>query len=220
MTILDEITQSRQQDLPLMHAAIEELNASGDNLPPRTRMHLSEVLARARRGGINAELKPASPSQGVLLAETGQSLPPTAGLDYSQILAPTVSEIDQKIAAMVHGRAIGVSVLTEPRYFRGSYGNLQAVARVAPHSIPILLKDFIVDEVQLELGQLCGASNALIVASIGNPCKMVELAAEYELEPLIEIHSEDDISKVAELAGGEIPFVIGINNRDLTDLTI
>ena len=79
--------------------------------------------------------------------------------------------------------------------------------------------DFNISKAQLELGKQCGASNALLITSICNPLEMFDLMHEVGLEPLIEIHDEGDLDAIKLLKNSMKSFVIGINNRNLKNLT-
>ena len=214
-TILDELAQSRVQDLPAIKEAI--INIPKNLVISANRKTLYQKIRELKDSiGIISELKPASPSRGNILLSSKSN---------SGILTPTIPTIKIKAItnSMIDGSVIGISVLTEPRRFGASFGNLREVANVAPKSTPILLKDFIIDESQLQLGHACGASNALLIASICDPVEMALSMKKYNLEPLVEIHDEDDLHKIEplkKLAEGGLKFVIGINNRNLKDLSI
>jgi indole-3-glycerol phosphate synthase len=109
-----------------------------------------------------------------------------------------------------------LSVLTEPERFKGSLENLD-VARDAT-SLPVLRKDFTVDEVQvLEAGTRADA--VLLIAALFDAAALaryVSLAVEVGLTPLVEVHDEGE----ADLALGSGARVIGVNNRDLRDFTV
>jgi indole-3-glycerol phosphate synthase len=109
-----------------------------------------------------------------------------------------------------------LSVLTEPERFKGSLEDLDAARKST--TLPVLRKDFTVDEAQvLETGTRADA--VLLIAALfdaGTLARYVSLAAEIGLTPLVEVHDEGE----AELALGSGAQVIGINNRDLRDFTV
>ncbi|PIQ87269.1 MAG: indole-3-glycerol phosphate synthase [Candidatus Omnitrophica bacterium CG11_big_fil_rev_8_21_14_0_20_45_26] len=113
------------------------------------------------------------------------------------------------------GGAAAVSILTEPHYFSGS---IEHVRRLRPLSkIPILRKDFIIDEYQIYESRLIGADIILLIAAILTPAQMsdfLKLARTLGLEVLTEIHREDELQMVID-AGSDL---IGINNRNLDTL--
>jgi indole-3-glycerol phosphate synthase len=112
--------------------------------------------------------------------------------------------------------AVAVSVLTEPLFFGGSVENLARVRSVV--SLPILRKDFIIDERQLHETRLLGADAVLLIARVlGEELpRFVESACDLGLEPLVEVHDRAEMD-LALATGADL---IGINNRDLSTLRI
>jgi indole-3-glycerol phosphate synthase len=142
--------------------------------------------------GVIAEMKKASPSRGDI--------------------GPDVSSAAQA-AKYETGGADAISVLTEETYFKGSIRDLQEASRAV--SLPVLRKDFIIDEYQLYEARANGADAVLLIAAILTPRQLAVLhkrADDLELCALVEVHNEDDLAKTLDVA----PKVIGINNRDLT----
>jgi indole-3-glycerol phosphate synthase len=135
--------------------------------------------------------------------------------------SPSVGFIGEVDPAEWGGRyeeegATCLSVLTEPDRFKGSLSDLEAARhRVA---LPVLRKDFTVDEAQvLEAGTRADA--VLLIAAlfeVGPLARYVSLAAELGLTPLVEVHDEREADLALE-AGAQ---VIGVNNRDLRDFTV
>jgi len=146
---------------------------------------------RAQRPAIISEIKKASPSKGVLIerfrpAELAQS--------YER------------------GGAAALSVLTDRDFFQGSLDDLRT-ARAAC-SLPVLRKDFTIDEYHVFEAAAAGADAILLIAAILEESEMRdfrELAAEFGMAALVEAHNEPELEKSLR-AGAEI---IGINNRDL-----
>jgi tryptophan synthase beta chain len=115
------------------------------------------------------------------------------------------------------GGAAAISVLCEPHWFGGSVADLRAVR--AAVKLPILAKEFVVDERQLPVLRAAGADLVLLLASILAPKKLArfaELAHEIGLEPLVEVHDERELD--AALATGAR--LIGLNNRNLRTLKV
>jgi indole-3-glycerol phosphate synthase len=106
--------------------------------------------------------------------------------------------------------------LTEPEHFGGAIEDLKLARATVP--VPVLRKDFIVDPYQIAESRLAGADAILlIVAALGaRTGEFVARAAEAELHALVEVHDEREL-EVALDAGAEI---VGINNRNLTDLSV
>ncbi len=115
------------------------------------------------------------------------------------------------------GGASAISVLCEPHWFGGSVADLRAVRRAV--TLPILAKEFVVDERQLPVLRSAGADLILLIASILPGKKLgrfVELARELGLEPLVEAHDEREVA--AALATDAR--LIGLNNRNLGTLKV
>jgi len=119
--------------------------------------------------------------------------------------------------AMERGGACGLSVLTEKKYFSGSLDYLPRVKGAT--SLPVLRKDFIFHPTQVEESYYYGADSLLLISSFFSFKKLnnlIERCRYFGMEPLVEIHSEEDISRARD-AGGQI-FVI--NNRDKDTLEV
>jgi indole-3-glycerol phosphate synthase len=148
--------------------------------------------------GVNpviAEVKPASP-QGVLRE---------------------IKDAGEVAKEMLLGGACGISVLTEEKYFKGSLKNLRDVSKLS--TLPVLRKDFIFDEAQIREAYYYGADSLLLIAGLLEKEELASLAAaarKLGMEPVIEVHSCEDVEKAAE-AGGRL---ILINNRDKDTLRI
>jgi indole-3-glycerol phosphate synthase/phosphoribosylanthranilate isomerase/anthranilate synthase/indole-3-glycerol phosphate synthase/phosphoribosylanthranilate isomerase len=115
------------------------------------------------------------------------------------------------------GGASAISVLCEPHWFGGSVADLRAVR--AAVTVPVLAKEFVVDERQLPVLRAAGADLVLLLASVLPPRKLVrfaELARELNLEPLVEAHDERELE--AALSTGAR--LIGLNNRNLRTLEV
>jgi indole-3-glycerol phosphate synthase len=129
---------------------------------------------------------------------------------------PRLGDIDADLdagrtaAAYRDGGASALSVLTEPRYFKGSLEDL-AAARAA--DLPILRKDFIFDPFQIYEARAYGADAVLLIVRILGP-ELQELHALTKalgMDPLVEVHGEDDLDRALGLGAD----LIGVNHRDL-----
>lgn len=108
--------------------------------------------------------------------------------------------------------ADAISVLTEPNFFLGSTNYLKEIANTV--KIPVLRKDFIIDEIMIYEAKIIGASAVLLICSISDDEKLknyIKIADELKLSCLVEAHNKDEIKKAVN-AGARI---IGVNNRDL-----
>lgn len=151
---------------------------------------LREALLRSS-SGIIAEFKRRSPSKGWIKEEGRAEVIP---LSYQQ------------------NGAAAISILTDKKYF-GGHDRFITVARESGVTIPILYKNFVIDEMQVYEAALCGASAILLIAAClpkERCASLMRLAHELGLEVLLEMHSE------AELEYSELsPDLCGINNRNL-----
>ncbi len=147
--------------------------------------------AAQKKPAIIAEIKKASPSQGVIRE------------DFKPI------EIASDYA--MHG-ATCLSVLTDKHYFQGSEAYLQMVQRASP--LPVIRKDFMVDSYQIYESRALGADCVLLIVAALEDNQMEQLltqAAELEMDILVEVHDEKELERALKL---DSPLV-GINNRNL-----
>jgi len=192
--ILDDIIKKTKEDLEIRKEEFS-MDWLGRSLaynpfPPRDIMEaLTSTKEEPYR--IIAEVKKASPSKGVIRED----------FDPLQIAK------DYEI-----GGANAISVLTEPHFFQGNIEYLTMLRRYT--SLPLLRKDFIVDEYQILEAAVYGADFILLIAKALEKKalkKLLEYARHLGLNVLVEIHDKDDLTK-AIFAGAEI---IGINHRNL-----
>ncbi len=143
-----------------------------------------------------AECKKASPSKGIFIG------------DYNPV----------DLASQYRtGGADALSILTEQDYFLGDNNHLIAVK--SSNTLPVLRKDFIIDEVQLVESRIIGADAVLLIAALlseNELISMTKFARSLGLEVLIEAHNKDEVEKALN-AG---PTSIGINSRDLRDFSV
>jgi indole-3-glycerol phosphate synthase len=164
------------------------------------RKNLSKAIADNPGISIISEIKPASPTLGNI----------RKNMDISEI----AKEMETAGAA-------GLSILTEPNFFNGSYENLKLAVEAT--KLPCIMKDFVIDSVQCFIAYQLGATNILIINSIEDQKleDIVNTAIECRLEPLIEIHNVEEINDIRDLAEvGLQPTLIGVNNRNLKTLEI
>lgn len=128
----------------------------------------------------------------------------------------STSEVVDVVEGYVKGGAAAISVLTEEKYFKGGVGFLEVAKTVS--RLPILRKDFLLDEFQLDEARAFGADGVLLISSLlGDKLEgMLDYASSLGLWCLVEVHGADEIGNVLD-AGAEI---IGINNRDLSSLNV
>ncbi len=121
-------------------------------------------------------------------------------------------------AAYARGGAAAMSVLTEERHFGGSLADL-AAARAACPGLPIIRKDFVVDDYQLREAVAAGADAVLLIVAALDQGRLAELhagAVALGLDVLVEVHDADELDRALEL----VPAIVGVNNRDLRDFSV
>lgn len=124
-----------------------------------------------------------------------------------------MSDVASIASAYADNGAAAMSVLTDTPYFGGSLADL-AVARMSAPSLPLLRKEFIVDEYQIYQARLCGADAVLLIAAMTGGRELVRfnnLAHSLGLQTLVELHSAEEMASLPKDAD-----MVGINNRDLT----
>ncbi len=195
-TVLDSIVQARRERIEELRARFGHLSA--EDLPRSQRSFAAALRTRGGQGrspqpALIMECKAASPSRGTIRS------------DYDPA----------SLAAQYAPYAAAVSVLTEPDRFNGSFDDLATVREVV--DVPVLCKDFIVDEVQVLAARSLGADAVLLMLSVVPDDVYRELAAlahSLGMEVLTEVSTPEEMHRAAAL-GAE---VIGINNRDLRTL--
>lgn len=191
--ILSRIVERKRESLARLAVTRDALEAKALKRSPLRDFRRALLTGRP---AIVAEMKKASPSRGVL-AETFDP-----------------ASIARMYAA---GGASALSVLTDAEFFHGSLADLEA-ARAAV-SVPVLRKDFTIDELHVIEAAAHGADAILLIAAILDVAEMRrfrELAARYKMAALVEVHNEAELGAALE-AGAEI---VGVNNRDLNTFEV
>ena len=195
-TVLDSIVPARRERIDELRARFGHLRA--EDLERSQRSFAAALRTRSGQGrspqpALIMECKAASPSRGTIRS------------DYDPA----------SLAAQYAPYAAAVSVLTEPDRFNGSFDDLAAVREVV--DVPVLCKDFIVDEVQVLAARSLGADAVLLMLSVVPDDvyrELAELAHSLGMEVLTEVSTPQEMYRASAL-GAE---VIGINNRDLRTL--
>lgn len=175
--------------------SLEFLKQEASVLPLSERYFFEDSL-KSKEFSFICEIKKASPSKGVIVEE----------FPYTDI----AQDYEQAGAA-------AISVLTEPNFFKGNDMFLKDVADIV--NIPVLRKDFIIDEYQIYQAKLIGADAILLICAILDETtlnKFLSLAKSLRLSCLVETHNEDEIKKALN-SGAKI---LGINNRDLKTFSV
>lgn len=197
--ILEEIVWYKAVEIEDMRARLPlpRLMALAAAQPP-ARDFIGALQAKAAatgRPGLIAEIKKASPSRGVLQP------------DFDPVRIARAYE---------EGGAACLSVLTDKKYFQGDYEFIERI-RAAGVSLPILAKEFVVEAYQILRARAAGADCILLIAAVlpNADLKLLLAAARRAgLQALIEVHTEDELSRVLQLDNLDGAF-LGINNRDL-----
>jgi indole-3-glycerol phosphate synthase len=189
---------------------------------------LDQILAAARRRAAGLAGRRRALERAAAAAPAPRPLGPPAGGAVGVIAevkrrSPSAGEIRADLDAAAYGRAYAaggagaISVLTDEAYFGGSLADLTAVARAAP--LPVLRKDFLVDELQLLEARAAGASVVLLIVRALEPGTLRALALAARglgLSTLIEVHTPAEL----DLALSAGPSAVGVNSRDLATYAI
>jgi len=196
MSILEDIVKNTRKNLAILklRMPLEEIKAELNslNLPKGA---FKKNLLNADQA-IIAEIKKASPSAGIISEDFD---PVQKAKDYEAF------------------GAVALSILTEEDFFMGSMQYLKDVKAIT--SLPILRKDFMIDEYQIYEAKLIGADCILLIASILEDQQLtdfVQLAETLELDYLIEVHDEVELKRVEHFENA----IIGVNNRNLKTFAV
>jgi len=196
--LLKEICQKKKVELEITKSkcsfqTLEKL------LPKKNNRGLKKTLNDSQKNkniNIIAEIKKASPSAGEIIN------------DY----------VPEEIASQYEKSAAGaISILTESSFFKGNIDHLSAISQKT--NIPLLRKDFIIDEYQILESKIYKADAILLIASILNDKQIInfiKLADEIGLDCIIETHCENELKRAIKI---NYP-IIGINNRNLNNLSV
>jgi indole-3-glycerol phosphate synthase len=187
--ILARIVERKQAELAGSVEPREDLQRRAEEARSGRRDFRAALAARAP--ALIAEIKRASPSRGLL----AQDFRPAA-----------------TAAAYQRGGAAALSVLTDETFFQGSLEHLSEARQAS--GLPVLRKDFTIDEYQILEAAAHGADAVLLIAAI-LPCKRLralrEFARQLGLAALVEVHDEEELASAVD-SGADI---LGVNNRDL-----
>ncbi len=198
--ILEEIVWHKEKEVDQLREKLPlaDLQRQLALAPPRQDF-LAALKAKAKGNSpaVIAEVKKASPSKGVIRADFD---PVAIAQSYAQ------------------GGAACLSVLTDAKFFQGSFDNLKRIRAVV--DLPLLCKDFIIYPYQMYWAKLHGADAVLLIAAILSDKDLqyfVKIAQKLGMTALIEVHDLAECDRVLQLDGVNL---IGINNRDLTTFNV
>jgi len=196
MNILDKIVINKKAELQLAKNRVSVAGLEKSKFFQRACYSFKEFLLDPKRTGIIAEFKRKSPSKGVINNKV------------------SVKEVTRAYAG---AGASALSVLTDRNFFMGSAADLEQARRA--NTIPILRKDFMIDEYQVVEAKAMGADIILLIAAILTPAEiqnLASLAKSLGLNVLLEVHNLEELEKNLN------PNLdaIGVNNRNLTDFSV
>lgn len=191
MTILNDIVKNTQEKLieKKVNVPLEEIKSQLKNLELPRGVFKENLINKDQ--AIIAEIKKASPSAG--------------------IISKNFNPVEKAKEYEAFG-ASALSILTEEDFFQGSNQFLMDVKAIT--KLPIIRKDFMVDEYQIYEAKLMGADCILLIASVLSDdeiTQFTDLAETLELDYLIEVHDEDELRRVEHFENA----MIGVNNRNL-----
>ncbi|MBN9312587.1 MAG: indole-3-glycerol phosphate synthase [Chryseobacterium sp. 39-10] len=193
MNILDTIIENKKKEIAKAKSNISVQQLQDAEFFGRETFSLKHTLKS--KSGIIAEFKRKSPSKGII--------------NDTKTPLEVVSEYEKFGAS-------AVSILTDSEFFGGSFEDIRSVRKHL--NIPILRKDFMVDEYQFYEAKSIGADIILLIAACLSPTQVSEftdLAHQLHLEVLLEIHTEEELKHINK----NVDFV-GINNRNLKDFKV
>ncbi|MDV2991466.1 MAG: Indole-3-glycerol phosphate synthase [Chroococcidiopsis sp. SAG 2025] len=196
--ILAEIVWHKQQEVVQLQAdmPLAELQKQVNDTP-WAEDFLMAIEQSDRQPSLIAEVKKASPSKGVICA------------DFDPV----------KIAqAYEQSGATCISVLTDRKFFQGSFDNLRKIRQSV--ALPLLCKEFVIDPYQIYLARAAGADAVLLIAAILSDSSLqnfLKIAHELGMTALVEVHTLGELDRVLALSDVRL---IGINNRNLENFHV
>lgn len=191
MNILDKIIAHKRKEVTARKAEVSIAELEKSEFFSKPNISMKKFLKDPHKSGIIAEFKRKSPSKG--------------WINEHAVVSDVVKQYEE-------GGASGISVLTDNEFFGGSDADLKAARGIV--SVPILRKDFIVDEYQIVEAKAMGANVILLIAAALNPEEIKTLSQftrSLGMEVLLEVHDEDEllINRIESID------IIGVNNRSL-----
>jgi indole-3-glycerol phosphate synthase len=195
MTILEKIIRHKRKELVAIIEQTTVKDLEGCNLFSRKTIPLTGSILNHLKTGIIAEFKRKSPSRGVINAE---------------------AKIEEVTTGYFHSGASGLSILTDYEFFGGTTADLSGIRDL--NKIPILRKDFIIDEYQIIESKAMGSDAILLIATALDKNQVLQLsrlARSLDLQVLLEIHNARELEFINEHVN-----IIGVNNRDLNTFKV
>lgn len=195
MTILDEIVANKRKELALAIDRTTIRDLEKRILFNRRILSMTDFIVDPAKTGIIAEFKRKSPSRGIINSDV------------------TIEEVT---TGYFRSGASALSILTDQMYFGGSESDLTRAREL--NSIPILRKDFILDEYQIIEARAMGADAILLIAAVlsaGQVFHLARFAHSLEMQVLLELHGKSELDRLCEFVD-----LVGVNNRDLNTFEV
>ena len=196
--ILEEIVLHKRQEVAQMQQELPLASLRQQlNTAPIVRNFLTALQENSNQPSLIAEVKKASPSRGVIRA------------DFEPVAIAQAYE---------RGGAACLSVLTDQKFFQGSFDNLRGVRQQV--ALPLLCKEFIIDHYQIYLARTAGADAVLLIAAILSDQELqdfLRVIHDLGMNALVEVHTLAELDRVLKLDDLRL---VGINNRNLEDFTL
>lgn len=200
MTILDQIVETKRQELAdaKKHRSLEFLRDAVQQVQPPRDFFQAVTASSSSQIQLIAEVKKASPSAGLIVP------------DFDPVA----------IAGIYHQHgAAAISVLTDQTYFQGRLEYIEQIKQSV--SLPVLRKDFIIDEYQVYESRAAEADAILLIAEVLDVeriAQLVDLSASLGMTSIVEVHTEENLISVLNRLDSPIQrrYILGINNRDLS----
>ncbi|MEH2305070.1 indole-3-glycerol phosphate synthase TrpC [Nostoc sp.] len=203
--ILEEIVLHKRQEVAQMQQEFSLADLQQQLITaPSVRNFLAALQQNPNQPSLIAEVKKASPSRGIIRA------------DFDPVAIAQAYE---------RGGAACLSVLTDHKFFQGSFDNLRNVRKQsspeASHvALPLLCKEFIIDPYQIYLARTAGADAVLLIAAILSDQELqnfLRVIHDLGMNALVEVHTLSELDRVLKL---DDLHLVGINNRNLEDFTV
>jgi indole-3-glycerol phosphate synthase len=198
MSVLQKIVEHKKKQIALAKQEVSLWELQGKLLDLKTpaKNFKNAIAVPKDKLHVIAEIKKASPSAGLIIDNYNPA----------------------RIARLYQTHRVNaISVLTEEKYFQGDLYHLSLVKQVT--TLPVLRKDFIIDEYQIYESRLEGADAILLIAGLlfkSEIQKFLDIAKEIGLQCMVEVHNEAELNKVLDTSAD----IIGINNRNLSTLKV
>lgn len=195
MNLLEEIVGYKKKEILECKEKYPVTKLTKSKIFERIPLKLTDFIKDKDRTGIIAEFKRKSPSKGIINEE---------------------STIEEVTTGYFRSGASGLSILTDNKFFGGGLADLKRARQLNP--VPILRKDFILDEYQITEAKAAGADAILLIAAVVDRQQARELARHARsllLQVVLEVHEAGEINHMNEFVD-----IVGVNNRDLRSFTV